>query len=404
MNDKQDDGAIQNGNQVASPAKRRESYQQGTVVRVRRAKGPDVWVIRYYRYDLHGNSERVSEIFSDVEECPTKAAAEKKAAEIRDRINNERICVFFSDLEKKFVKESLPQVRPHTRKSYESNLKHLRGMWEKTRIEEMCKDSMSIQLWVNGLCKPSGEPYSLQTRKHVRNLLHHMFEDAMRWGYLSVQRNPISLVIVNKGKRPKERETALTPKQISHLLNDPETPEHLRMIICIAVCTGMRISEILGLKWGDIDFKGKSLKIIRTMDGKHEGDPKTEESKVEEYPLHDLLLSRLDKWKKANEEFGEWVFTSAITGRPFHQSTLCADYLKPALKRAGVKTPPGEAWHIFRHTYRATLDDLDEPLEVQKELMRHSDIAMTLKYGKHARKKKEKLRAANARVVAASGL
>jgi integrase len=375
---------------------RRESYQQGSITRVPRAKGPDVWVFRYYKYDLHGNRERVAETFSDIRECPNKAAAEKKAADIRERINNERTCVFFGDLAKKYVDESLPSVRPHTQKSNLSNLRHLKDRWERTRLDVMAKDVMAVQLWINDLKDAKGKPYSRQTRQHVRNLLHKMFEDGMRWGFMTVQRNPIDLVEVKSGDRPKERSLILTPKHIGKLLEDGETPDHVRMIVCIAVCTGMRISEILGLKWGDIDFYGKTIRIVRIMDGKYENLTKSEESQVEEYPLHDLVLSRLTGWKETNEKLGDWVFTSPITARPFHQSTLCADHLKPALKRAGVA---GGGWHTFRHTYRATLADLGEELETQKALMRHSDIAMTVRYGKHSSKRKAKLRKANARLV-----
>jgi integrase len=97
---------------------------------------------------------------------------------------------------------------------------------------------------------PAGNDYSRQTRQHVRNLLHRLFDDAMQWGLISLQRNPIDLVEVNKGARKKARKLILTPEQIDRLLQDPELPANVKPIILVAVCTGMRISEVLGLRWG----------------------------------------------------------------------------------------------------------------------------------------------------------
>jgi integrase len=85
-----------------------------------------------------------------------------------------------------------------------------------------------------------------------------------------------------------------------------------------------------------------------------------------------------------------------LTERPFHAKTLLTNHLKPAGKRAGID---GLGWHTFRHTYRAPLADLGETLDVQKELMRHSDVAMTLEYGKFSAKRADRLRTANSKVV-----
>jgi integrase len=170
------------------------------------------------------------------------------------------------------------------------------------------------------------------------------------------------------------------------------------MMIRVAVCTGIRVSEILGLRWDDIDFHNSVIAIRRSVDGKHEGETKSEDSHTEDYPMHGVLSEALKAWKQHAEyvPVNGWVFGSALTGRPFHASTMQADHLKPAGERAGIK---GLGWHTFRHTYRALLADLEEPLEVQQALMRHSDISMTVEYGKFGAKRAAQLREANAKVV-----
>jgi integrase len=374
----------------------RESYQAGTVERVSRAKVPDVWVFRYRVYDLEGNPQRRSETFSNVIDCPTQAHAERKIADRRKEINEQRIVATFNDLADKYESEDLP-ANPHTRKTYLSNLQHLRKRWGKERLDAIAANMMAVQLWLNNLKDGAGKDYSIQTRQHVRNLMHKIFEDGMLWGILPLQRNPLELVTVKEGVRKKRRKLILTWEQIDTLLRDPELPAHVKGMVMVAVCTGMRVSEVLGLRWEDINFKAGAISILRRVDGAHVGQTKSEESEQEDYPMHPLLASALRAWEKAEEPIEGWVFGSAITGRPFHASTLLADHLKPAAERAGIH---GLGWHTFRHTFRALLADMEQPLEVQQALMRHSDISMTVEYGKFSAKRADKLRAGITKMVA----
>lgn len=382
---------------------RRASYQQGTIARAPRRKGPDAWVFRYYQYDVDGNRTRVAEQFSDLDECPTRAKADKKAEALRKRINEERACVRFNDLADKYEREDMP-ANPHTRKTYLSNLKHLRSRWGAVRIDYMTANIMEIRAWLNSR-EPSPSPatlaghYSRQTRQHLRNLLHRMFEDAMAWNLIPFQRNPMDQLEVTAGARPRVRRGILTARDITRLLE--HCPAHVRVIVIVLVCTGMRISEALGLRWDDIDYRNHTIWIRRRADGAHIGDTKTDESEVSDYPMHAPLADALKAWAKEQTPVEGWVFGSELTKRPFHASTLAYDHLIPAARAAGVRIllEPGQAWHTFRHTYRALLADLGEPLEVQQALMRHSRPEMTLHYGKFSAKRQQKLRRANARVV-----
>lgn len=361
-------------------------------------------MFRYRRYDVNGIAQRISEQFSDVIECPTKAHAERKIADRRNQINAERACVFFSDLADKYEAEDLPTLRPHTQRSNLGNLRILRARWDDVRLDRMVSDLMGIQLWINNLKGPKGNDYSRGTRQHVRNLLHKIFEDAMLWGLISLQRNPISLIEVKAGARKKARKLILTPKQIAALVADERLPLHVKMMIRIAACTGMRISEILGLQWTDVNFESGVIAIVRSADCQHIGMTKTADSETESYPMHPLLSEALQAWKRHPEyiPINGWVFGSALTGRPFHASSLRDEHLKPAGERAGIT---GLGWHTFRHTYRAMLADLEVPLEVQQALMRHSDISMTIEYGKFSSQRSVRMRQVNAKVVSlVSGL
>jgi integrase len=315
--------------------------------------------------------------------------------QLQKKINEKRFCATFGDLADKYEKESLP-ANLHTRKSYLANLKHLHARWGAERIEVIIANVMSVQLWLNNLKDKQGAEYSIQTRRHIRNLMHRVFEDGMLRGTIPLQRNPIELVKIREGPRKRRRKLVLSGEQIDKLLRDKELPDHVKSMIMVAVCTGMRVSEVLGLRWEDVGFERSVISIVRRADGKNVGRTKSEESEREDYPMHKKLADALHSWRETKEPIKGWVFGSAITERPFHASTMLADHLRPAGERAGIN---GLGWHTFRHTYRALLADLEEPLEVQQALMRHSDIAMTSEYGKFSSRRAEQLRQANARVV-----
>jgi site-specific recombinase XerD len=66
------------------------------------------------------------------------------------------------------------------------------------------------------------------------------------------------------------------------------------------------------------------------------------------------------------------------TGKWRWKDSILSDYLKPAAARAKIGKI---GWHTFRHTYRALLKRCGTPLEVQKELTRHSELRTTVSYG-----------------------
>ena len=107
-----------------------------------------------------------------------------------------------------------------------------------------------------------------------------MMELAMLWGLLSAQRNPLSLVEIKGGStRPRRKKVIITAEQFQLICNGLEEP--FRTMVLIAMCLGLRVSEILALKWADFDFEDGTLMITRgTVHGRI-GRVKTEYSEDE---------------------------------------------------------------------------------------------------------------------------
>jgi integrase len=107
----------------------------------------------------------------------------------------------------------------------------------------------------------------------------------MRWRYLDVQRNPMSLIEL-RGSSKRTRKILLVSTEQNLLLR---LPQHCRVMVTLAMCLGLRVSEILGLRWEDVDLEAGSLLVRRSVVNGHVEDTKTEASE-DELPLHPELV------------------------------------------------------------------------------------------------------------------
>lgn len=362
---------------------RRQSYQRGSLTLKKRAKGPDVWSFRFREGDVYR-----SIIVGDVKQYPTKSLAEAAAEKTRTSVAGLSRTMFLSEAIDNYKKEDMPK-RESTQRSLLTYLEMIRKRWGKTAASAMARDLVGIEQWVNGLEKRRGGPMSKKSKQHVKATLHVLFESIIRWGGLELQRNPISLVRVKGRPTPIRQQLIISVDQYHQLLQ--RLPPRVGMMVQLGMCLGLRASEILGLKWEDIDLINGTLTINRSVVGKHQDETKTIASN-DELPLHENLIEALKKWKEAEPVIKGWLFGSPTTERPFHRDSLLRWYLGPAGHAVGISRI---GWHAFRHTYRHMMRELELPLEVQQRLMRHSDIRTTSQYGG----RKMSLKGHNAAVV-----
>ena len=145
---------------------------------------------------------------------------------------------------------------------------------------------------------------------------------------------------------------------------------------------GLRISEALALRWNDIDWIAKKVRIDEGIVRQHLDAPKTRKSRNPE-PLDDSTLQVLQAWRGLTEFKAEtdWIFASpAQLGRlPWTDDQVRREFRKAA-EAAGIKTKADEIFgtHSMRNTFRSWLDPAGVALTVQKELMRHTALAVTM--------------------------
>jgi integrase len=353
----------------------------GSVQREARARGADVWTYRYRDGKCHRN------VLLGRTDVMSEQAAHKKARRLRSQVFENRTRVTVSTVIDRYLVEDLP-LRKSTASSYRSMLNRIRREFGLLMLDDFLIDISGVERWLrdlktlprskkDGTVTKASEPVSRKTKDHYKAVLHRLAECSMRWGLVDVQRNPLGLVEVRTGARRKRVPTIITFQQYRQLLERKELGEHVRVMVQLAMCLGLRASEILGLRWDDVDLLGGTIRIQRSAVGKYQDETKTESSE-ETLPLHEQLVSVLMNWRKTPVING-WVFGSPITKRPYHRDSLHKAYLTPAALKIGL---PRLGWHDFRHTYRAMLRDLGLPLEVQQKLMRHASITMTAHYGR----------------------
>jgi len=242
---------------------------------------------------------------------------------------------------------------------------HIRPRWGKVRVSEM-KPAL-VQTWFRDL------GLAPKSKGHIKAVMHRLFEKAMLWEPLPIDRNPMQLVELKGISKRTKKPIVLTADQCIELISS--MPDPYRTMVCVAICTGLRVSEILALRWSRIDFDHLTMTVkVKAVNGRI-GRVKTECSE-DELPLDPDFAVVLRRWKdQCRETPGGWVFPSHITDRCFHSSPIQQDYIRPAGQKLGLN---GIGWHTFRHTYRAWLDATGAPIGAQQKLMRHAHVSATM--------------------------
>jgi integrase len=217
-------------------------------------------------------------------------------------------------------------------------------------------------------------PLSQKTKGHLKATMFRLFERAMFWELIDLQRNPMELVEVRGISKRKKRPSILTVEQCQKIC--AALPDPYSTMFTVAVCLGLRVNEILALKWSDFDFEKGTVLVQRGVVHGRISGVKTEYSE-DDLPIHPKFAALLLEWRKECPETDDgWVFPNPSTGKPYHAETIQQDYLRPVGRTLGLNHSLG--WHAARHSYRSLLDDSGAPIGVQQKLMRHAQISTTM--------------------------
>jgi len=168
----------------------------------------------------------------------------------------------------------------------------------------------------------------------------------------------------------------LTPEQIRNV--EEVFPVELRALCACVALTGLRLGELLGLRWGDVDLEGQILTVSHSLWRGRLVEPKTEASKRSiEMPRQ--LAERLRDHRAGSKWTGTEDFVFARKdGRPQDPDHLRNQVLYPAMKVAGIeRVPRRHGFHIFRHTFGSLYHAETRDLKATQRAMGHSRISTT---------------------------
>ncbi len=214
------------------------------------------------------------------------------------------------------------------------------------------------------------------TLRGVRATMSTVLRSAVERGYLN--QNPAHGIRL-RGSGGKAERRYYGPAEIQKLL--PELSEPCRTVVALAVLTGLRIGEILALRWKRVDMLRGTIEVAETFSDGQFGSPKTRSSR-RVIPVSDSLRRTLEahRSRSIRTDSEDLVFTTP-KGTPLNSKNLYNRELAPACDR--IKTPR-VSWHSFRHTHATLLAEVGESMKTAQALLGHSDLETTLNIYAHA--------------------
>ena len=253
------------------------------------------------------------------------------------------------------------------------------------------KDTQLVRKKGNNGAKTK-KPLSGKTILEHHRLLRAMLHKAVYWQLIVT--NPAERVQPPKARKPKRR--SYDDEQTKILLENlellPNEDTKYKVAIILTVFTGVRLGELMGLEWTDVDFKNGIISINRSSQylsdmGVFTKVPKTESS-IREIAIPEFIISLLEEYKLWYEEqksiYGElWMNSDRLfvqaDGKPMHPSTIS----KWFVKYVGQIGLPVINFHGLRHTNASLLVAQNIDIAVISARLGHAQISTTLDFYVH---------------------
>ena len=218
----------------------------------------------------------------------------------------------------------------------------------------------------------------------IRIVLSTTFKDAMMDEI--IDKNPLTLVKTLPKDRPKEESrNPFTLEEIKELLH--RSTGYLQVYIAIAFFTGMRSSEIIGLRWSDICLEDESISIMRGMvKGELTPTKNAASQRIIELPrrLKPYLKDQFDR----TGQFQGYIFLSQ-ENKPFHDIKAIRETTwKKLFKTVSV---PYRNIYTLRHTFTSHMISHGEDITWVSRNLGHSSVQTTLNHYNKLIKPKHKI-------------
>lgn len=242
--------------------------------------------------------------------------------------------------------------------------------------------ALTVQRYVSGL---SGRELSQESKDKVRDVLSSIMGSAVKYGLLV--KNPVEGVRLPSPKWGKRSKPYITEQVFAQLL--ALVAEPYATMIFVAVYTGLRVSEVIGLRWRNV--QEDSITIEERYCRGDWGAPKSEASNAT-IPVNRAVIERIHHLKSMTVEVkagrairryaavksdgpNDLVFQSVQKGAPMRDNNILVRHIKPAGRAIGQ---PWINWQVLRRSFATWLKLKGADIKDAQALMRHSRASTTL--------------------------
>jgi integrase len=283
-----------------------------------------------------------------------------------------------------FLENWLSTMKTKLKKStfygYAKSVSYLVPVFGKFTVKDLRPDQ--IQKYYDRSVK---EGISLNTLRYIHSVLHGALDHAVKMRVIPW--NPADAVVVPRPKNKEEMSIFNESEANAFLL--AVRGSRYEALYQVALATGMRQSEILGLKWSDLDWKSKTISVVRQLErnpkspGEYFSRVKTEAGR-RKIKLGDQTIEKLRNHLNFQSEErkalarGKWIENDMIfpsmVGTPMNQSNLYRHF-KQTLLKVGLNEI---RFHDLRHTAASLMLNHGVPAIVVSKRLGHSKVSVTL--------------------------
>jgi integrase len=282
-----------------------------------------------------------------------------------------------------YIPVEMPSLASSTRERYRGVIaNYLIPAFGKLCLREIT--TLAIQRYFSATLASS--ELSHESKDKIRDVLSSVLGSAVKYGLLV--KNPAENVRLPADRRGKRyTKPVITPDQFDQLM--AKIPEPYATMVFVAVMTGLRVSELIGLRWNDIHED--SITIDERYCRGDWGSPKTESSAAT-IAVHRSVIERIQRLKFLTVEVragravrkyrivksdgpNDLVFQSVKDGKPIRDNNTLTRFLKPAARELGM---PWMNWRSLRTSHATWLKMAGADVKDAQAQMRHSRASTTL--------------------------
>ena len=287
------------------------------------------------------------------------------------------------------------EVRPNTFRSYKGNMtNHIIPYFRNTKIQLQSIKPIDLEDYYFSLLRPesnleNGAALSATTIRHHHQNISKALADAVRKGYIPL--NPASSARLPK--KEKYKAEFLNHEQLDELISlFKGSPVELPVRLCAIY--GFRRSEVLGLKWKNVDFINRTITISETLQqhtgGNYTDHPKTESS-YRTLPLNNTAYDLLKEQKKLQDErkllMGNYYIYNDYVCTWGNGEVIAPNYLTRTFHSViQNSTLPQIRLHDLRHSVASNLLNLGFSVVQVQEWLGHGSASTTLNFYAHVDK------------------